>query len=144
VAFDDFRVVRDNLAGGHRTTRGRLVPYCMFTDPPLAHIRLSENEAQRLGIPVQIAKLPMRAVLRSLPISETRGFMKVLVEAEGDRILGFVMIRAEAGEVVAVVETAMLANLPFTGLRDAIIAHPTMAEGLIALFANVPPSEKRG
>jgi pyruvate/2-oxoglutarate dehydrogenase complex dihydrolipoamide dehydrogenase (E3) component len=86
----------------------------------------------------------MRAVLRSLPISETRGFMKVLVEAEGDRILGFVMIGAEAGEVMTVVETAMLANLPFTGLRDAIIAHPTMAEGLIALFANVPPSEKRG
>jgi pyruvate/2-oxoglutarate dehydrogenase complex dihydrolipoamide dehydrogenase (E3) component len=137
VSHDDFRIIRDNLAGDNRTTRDRLVPYCMFTDPPLARVGLSEAEAQRRGIAVRVAKLPIVAVLRSRTISETRGFMKALVEADGDRILGFTMIGAEAGEVVAVVQTAMLAGMPYTGLRDAIIAHPTMAEGLGVLFTNV-------
>jgi len=137
VSHDDFRIIRDNLAGGDRTTRDRLVPYCMFTDPPLARVGLSEAEAQRRGIAVRVAKLPIVAVLRSRTISETRGFMKALVEADGDRILGFTMIGAEAGEVMAVVQTAMLAGMPYTGLRDAIIAHPTMAEGLGVLFTNV-------
>jgi pyruvate/2-oxoglutarate dehydrogenase complex dihydrolipoamide dehydrogenase (E3) component len=139
VVFDDFRVVRDNLAGGNRTTHDRLVPYCMFTDPPLARVGLSEGEARRQGIAVRVAKLPIPAVLRSRTISETRGFMKGLVEARGDRILGFAMIGAEAGEVAAVVQTAMLAGMPYTGLRDAIITHPTMAEGLVPLFSNIPP-----
>ena len=138
VSFDDFRIIRDNLAGGDRTTRNRLVPYCMFTDPPLARVGLSEREAQRQGIAVRVAKLPIVAVLRSRTISETRGFLKALVEADGNRILGFTMLGAEAGEVMAVVQTAMLASMPYTGLRDAIIAHPTMAEGLGALFLNVP------
>jgi len=138
VSFDDFRIIRDNLAGGDRTTRNRLVPYCMFTDPPLARGGLSEREAQRQGIAVRVAKLPIVAVLRSRTISETRGFLKALVEADGNRILGFTMLGAEAGEVMAVVQTAMLASMPYTGLRDAIIAHPTMAEGLGALFSNIP------
>ncbi len=138
VSFDDFRIIRANLASGDRTRRDRLVPYCMFTDPPLARVGLSEGEAQRQGIAVRVAKLPVVAVLRSRTISETRGFAKALVEAGGDRILGFTMIGAEAGEVMAVVQTAMLAGMPYTGLRDAIIAHPTMAEGLGALFSNVP------
>jgi pyruvate/2-oxoglutarate dehydrogenase complex dihydrolipoamide dehydrogenase (E3) component len=137
VSHDDFRIIRDNLAGGNRTTRDRLVPYCMFTDPPLARVGLSEAEAQRRGIAARVAKLPIDAVLRSRTISETRGFMKALVEADGDRILGFTMFGAEAGEVMAVVQTAMLAGMPYTGLRDAIIAHPTMAEGLGVLFTNV-------
>jgi len=138
VSFDDFRIIRDNLASGDRTTRNRLVPYCMFTDPPLARVGLSEREAQRQGIAVRVAKLPIVAVLRSRTISETRGFLKALVEADGNRILGFTMLGAEAGEVMAVVQTAMLASMPYTGLRDAIIAHPTMAEGLGALFSNIP------
>ena len=138
VSFDDFRIIRDNLAGGDRTTRNRLVPYCMFTDPPLARVGLSEREAQRQGIAVRVAKLPIVAVLRSRTISETRGFLKALVEADGNRILGFTMLGAEAGEVMAVVQTAMLAGMPYTGLRDAIIAHPTMAEGLGALLSNIP------
>src|SRR5215471_4807412 len=138
VVFDDFRVVRDNLAGGNRATRDRLVPYCMFTDPPLARVGLSEGEARHQSVAVRVAKLPIAAVLRSRTISETRGFMKGLVEARGDRILGFAMIGAEAGEVAAVVQTAMLAGMPYTGLRDAIITHPTMAEGLVALFSNIP------
>jgi pyruvate/2-oxoglutarate dehydrogenase complex dihydrolipoamide dehydrogenase (E3) component len=132
-----FRIVRDNLAGGDRTTRNRLVPYCMFTDPPLARVGLSEAEARHQGIAVRVAKLPIAAVLRTRTTSETRAFMKALVAADGDRILGFTMFGAEAGEVTAVVQTAMLAGMPYTGLRDAIIAHPTMAEGLGDLFSNV-------
>jgi pyruvate/2-oxoglutarate dehydrogenase complex dihydrolipoamide dehydrogenase (E3) component len=110
----------------------------MFTDPPLARVGLSEEDARHRGIAFRVAKLPIAAVLRSRTISETRGFMKALVEAHGDRILGFAMLGAEAGEVMAVVQTAMLAGMPYTGLRDAIITHPTMAEGLVALFSNVP------
>jgi len=139
ASFDDFRVIRDNLAGGKRTTRGRLVPYCLFTDPQLARVGLSEDDARREGIAVRVATLPIVAVLRSRTISETRGFMKALVAADGDRILGFAMFGPEAGEVVAVVQTAMLAGMPYTGLRDAIITHPTMAEGLGALFSRIPP-----
>ncbi|MBV8336624.1 MAG: FAD-dependent oxidoreductase, partial [Alphaproteobacteria bacterium] len=139
VSIDDFRIIRDNLAGGNRNTRGRLVPYCMFTEPPLARVGLSEREAQQQGISVRVARLPMSGVRRTATTDETQGFMKVLVETKDDRILGFTMIGAEAGEVMAVVQTAMLAELPYSKLRDAILAHPTMAEGLGDLFANVPP-----
>ena len=139
VSFDDFRVIRDNLAGGKRTTRDRLIPYCMFTDPPLARVGLSEGEAQRQGIEARVAKLPMSAVLRTHTIGEMQGFMKALVAARDDHILGFTMIGPDAGEVMAVVQTAMLGGLPYTDLRDAILAHPTMAEGLGSLFSNVPP-----
>jgi pyruvate/2-oxoglutarate dehydrogenase complex dihydrolipoamide dehydrogenase (E3) component len=138
ASFDDFRIIRDNLAGGHRSTRGRLIPYCMFTDPPLARVGLGEEDARRRGIAFRVAKLPIAAVLRSRTTSETRGFMKVLVEVHGDRILGFTMLGADAGEVMTVVQAAMLTGMPYTGLRDAIIAHPTMAEGLVTLFSKVP------
>jgi len=138
VAGDDFRIIRDNLAGGKRGTRDRLVPYCMFTDPPLAHVGLSERDAQRDGIAVRVAKLPMTAVLRTEATDETQGFMKALVRRDNDLILGFTMIGAEAGEVMAAVQTAMLAKLPYQKLRDAILAHPTMAEGLGSLFENIP------
>jgi pyruvate/2-oxoglutarate dehydrogenase complex dihydrolipoamide dehydrogenase (E3) component len=137
VSHDDFRIIRDNLAGGKRSTHDRLVPYCMFTDPPLAHVGLSEREAQRQDIPARIARLPMSAVLRTEATDETQGFMKALVGSD-DRILGFTMIGAEAGEVMTVVHTAMLADLAYPKLRDAVIAHPTMAEGLGQLFSNVP------
>jgi pyruvate/2-oxoglutarate dehydrogenase complex dihydrolipoamide dehydrogenase (E3) component len=143
VSFDDFRIIRDNLAGGKRSTLDRLVPYCLFTDPPLARIGSSEREAERKGIAVRIAKLPMKAVLRTRTLSETSGFMKALIDANSDRILGFAMIGPEAGEVMAVVQTAMLADLPYPRLRDAILTHPTMAEGLGPLFSNVPPPSKR-
>jgi pyruvate/2-oxoglutarate dehydrogenase complex dihydrolipoamide dehydrogenase (E3) component len=139
ASVDDFRIIRDNLAGGARSTRDRLVPYCMFTDPPLAHIGLSEGEARADGMAVRVAQLPMSAVLRTEATDETQGFMKVLVSADDDRILGFTMIGSEAGEVMAAVQTAMLANLPYPRLRDAVIAHLTVAEGLGPLLANVPP-----
>ena len=138
VSIDDFRIIRDNLAGGNRSTRHRLVPYCMFTDPPLARVGLSESEAQGRGVSVRVARLPMSGVRRTATTDETQGFMKVLVGDGDDLILGFTMIGAEAGEVMAAVQTAMLADLPYPRLRDAILAHPTMAEGLDALFSNVP------
>jgi len=138
VSFDDFRIIRDNLAGGSRSTRDRLIPYCLFTDPPLARVGLSEGEARQRGITVRVANLPMSAVLRTWTMGETAGFMKVLVEATGDRILGFTMIGPEAGEVMAAVQTAILGGLPYMVCRDAILTHPTMAEGLNALFAAIP------
>ena len=142
ASADDFRIIRDNLAGGKRSTRDRLVPYCMFTDPPLAHVGLSEGEARRRGIGARVATLPTGAVLRTEATDEKQGFMKALVGGD-ERILGFTMIGAEAGEVMAVVQTAMLANLPYSTLRDAVLAHPTMSEGLGPLFANVPPPSAR-
>jgi pyruvate/2-oxoglutarate dehydrogenase complex dihydrolipoamide dehydrogenase (E3) component len=140
VSVDDFRIIRDNLAGGKRSTRDRLVPYCLFTDPPLAHVGLSEREAQEQGVAVRVARLPMSAVLRTEATDETQGFMKVLVGGNDDRILGFTMIGSEAGEVLAAVQTAMLADLPYWKLRDAVLVHPTIAEGLGPLFLNVPPN----
>ncbi|HXS22356.1 MAG TPA: FAD-dependent oxidoreductase [Steroidobacteraceae bacterium] len=141
VSFDDFRVIRDNLAGGNRTTKDRLIPYCLFTDPPLARVGLSELEAKQQGITVRVAKLPTSAVLRARTLGEQQGFLKALIAAHDDRILGFTMIGPEAGEVVAAVQTAMLARLPYTVLRDAILAHPTMAEGLSPLLSSVPARE---
>jgi pyruvate/2-oxoglutarate dehydrogenase complex dihydrolipoamide dehydrogenase (E3) component len=139
ISEDDFRIVRDNLAGGKRSTRDRFVPYCMFTDPPLAHVGLSEREAERLGVKTRVARLPMSGVLRAQATGETQGFMKALVAEGDDSILGFTMVGAQAGEVMAVVHTAMMANMPYTRLREADLAHPTFAEGLSFLFANTPP-----
>jgi len=138
IGFDDFRVVRDNLAGIDRVTTGRQVPFCLFTDPELARVGLSESDARHRGLHYRLAKIPMTNVLRALTLSETRGFMKALIEADGDRILGFTAFGAGAGELMAVVQVAMGAGLPYTMLRDSIMTHPTIAEGLIPLFATVP------
>ncbi|MBR0695650.1 NAD(P)/FAD-dependent oxidoreductase [Bradyrhizobium lablabi] len=138
VSVDDFRIVRDNMAGGNRSTDDRLIPHVMFTDPPLARVGLSEGEAQRQGMPFRAATLPMRNVLRTLATDEPEGFMKVLVGAKDDRILGFTMIGSEAGEVMTTVQAAMLAEMPYTKLRDAVIAHLTIAEGLGSLFEGIP------
>jgi len=138
VAFDDFRVVRDNLSGGNRTTRDRLIPFCMFTDPELARVGLNETEAKKRGIAYRLVKMPMAAVLRAVTLGETRGFIKMLIDAESDRILGFTAFGVEASEMMAAVQTAILGRLPYTVLRDAIFTHPTMAEGLVFLLASVP------
>lgn len=138
VAYDDFRVVRDNLNGDSRTTHDRLIPFCMFTDPELARVGLNETEAKRCGIPYRLAKMPMAGVLRAVAIGETRGLIKMLVESETDRILGLTAFGTEASEMMAAVQTAILGGLPYTVLRDAIFAHPTVAEGLVFLLANVP------
>jgi pyruvate/2-oxoglutarate dehydrogenase complex dihydrolipoamide dehydrogenase (E3) component len=139
VSVDDFRIVRDNMAGGSRRTDDRQIPYVMFTDPPLARVGLSEDDARRQGIAYRVARLPMSSVLRTEATDETQGFMKALVSADDDRILGFTMIGSEAGEVMAVVQTAMLGGLSYQRLREAVIVHLTVSEGLGPLFANVPP-----
>src|SRR5690606_20045885 len=136
ASLDDFRVIRDNLGGGDRTTTGRLMPYCMFIDPPLARIGMSEAEARANGTDMRVAKLPMKAVLRTRTTSQAAGFMKALVDLQ-DRIVGFTMIGSEAGEVMAVAQAAMLGGLSYSVLRDAALAHPTTAEGLNALFGKV-------
>jgi pyruvate/2-oxoglutarate dehydrogenase complex dihydrolipoamide dehydrogenase (E3) component len=138
VSEDDFRIVKDNLAGGKRSTRNRLVPYCMFTDPPLARVGLSEGESQRDGVVVRVAKIPISAVLRAQAICEQQGFLKLLVGSD-DRILGFTMIGPEAGEVMAVVQMAMLAGMPYSAMSEAILAHPPMAEG-----TRLPPRRRTG
>jgi len=135
ISFDDFRIIRANLAGGNRVTTGRQVPFCMFTDPEFAHIGLSETDAKAGGISYRLLKIPMAADLRTRTISETRGFMKALIAADSDAILGFTAFGVDAGEILAVVQMAMIGKLPYTAIRDAVITHPTLAEGLTVLFA---------
>jgi pyruvate/2-oxoglutarate dehydrogenase complex dihydrolipoamide dehydrogenase (E3) component len=137
VGEDDCRVVLDNLAGGNRTTRGRLIPYCLFTDPELAHVGLTESEARAKGMPYRISRMPMAMVLRTHTLSQTRGFMKALIGAD-DRLLGFTAFGAEARELMAVAQTAIVGGIPYMVLRDTIWTHPTAAEGLLGLFANPP------
>jgi pyruvate/2-oxoglutarate dehydrogenase complex dihydrolipoamide dehydrogenase (E3) component len=139
ISEDDFRIIRDNLAGGNRSTRGRIVAYCMFTDPPLAHAGLSEREAERERVVARVAKLPMNSVLGAQATEQRQGFMKALISESDDRIVGFTMVGTEAGEVMAAVHTAMLAGLSYSTLANAPFAHPTMAEGLSLLFSSVPP-----
>ena len=136
ISVDDFRVVHANVTGGSRVTRGRQVPYCLFTDPELAHIGLSEAEAKANGISYRLFKVPMDANLRARTLSETRGFMKALVGVDGDRILGFTAFGVGAGEIMAAVQVAMIGGLPYSVLRDAILTHPTLTEGLIPLFSS--------
>jgi pyruvate/2-oxoglutarate dehydrogenase complex dihydrolipoamide dehydrogenase (E3) component len=136
VAFDDYRIVRDNLAGKLHSKSGRLIPSCLFTDPELAHIGLTETAAKAQNIGYRLAKMPAANILRTHTTSETRGFLKVLI-GDDDRILGFTAFCADASEPLAAVQTAMLARAPFTLLRDAIYPHPTFAEGLNGLFAAV-------
>jgi pyruvate/2-oxoglutarate dehydrogenase complex dihydrolipoamide dehydrogenase (E3) component len=138
VATDDFRIVRDNLSGGNRTTQGRLVPFCLFIDPELARVGLSEVEAKKRGIAYRLATIPLAKIRRAVSLMETRGFLKALIGTENDEILGFTALAADAGEMMAVVQAAMLAKQPYALLRDAILAHPTMAEGLNVLFGAVP------
>jgi pyruvate/2-oxoglutarate dehydrogenase complex dihydrolipoamide dehydrogenase (E3) component len=137
ASLDDFRIIRDNLAGGSRSTRGRIIPYCLFTDPQVAHVGLSETEAQARGVEVTVATMPMASVLRARTTGEMRGFMKALIDPNDGRILGFTMVGPEAGEVMAVVQMAILAGFRYTALRDAILAHPTMTEGLNGVFSMV-------
>jgi pyruvate/2-oxoglutarate dehydrogenase complex dihydrolipoamide dehydrogenase (E3) component len=141
ISFDDFRTVRDNLAGANRSTTGRQLPSCTFLDPELAHVGLTETEAKQQGIAYRLTKIPMLAVLRARTLSETRGFLKALI-APDDRILGFTAFGTVAGEFLPAVQLAMANNLPYTAIRDLIITHPTLAEGLVSLFSAVPPLQK--
>jgi len=138
ASFDDYRVLKSQLADGDLTTRDRVIPYAMFIEPELARIGINESDAQRQGIAVRVAKLPMASVPRARTTGDTHGFMKAIVDTQTDRILGFTMLGSNAGEVVASVQMAMLGNLPYTAVRDAILSHPTIAEGLNMLFAKIP------
>ena len=137
AAYNDFRVVHDNLNGGNRTTKDRLVPFCMFTDPELARVGRNESEARRDGVEYRLARMPMADVLRTRTVSEPRGFLKMLIGARSDEILGFTAFGVEASELMAAVQTAMLGRLPYTTLRDAILTHPTVSEGLVFLLGHV-------
>jgi pyruvate/2-oxoglutarate dehydrogenase complex dihydrolipoamide dehydrogenase (E3) component len=138
VSEDDFAIIHENLNGGRRTTQDRLVPSCVFIDPELARVGLNESQARERGVAHRVASVPVASGWRPWTISEKRGFLKTLIDAHSDRILGFTAFGPEAGELMGTVQLAMLAGLPYTTLRDAMFAHPTMTEGLKALFMSVP------
>jgi pyruvate/2-oxoglutarate dehydrogenase complex dihydrolipoamide dehydrogenase (E3) component len=138
ISLDDFRVVHANITGGNRVTTGRQIPYCLFTDPELARVGLDEKEAKARNIAYRLFKVRMEANLRARTLSETRGFLKALIETDSDRILGFTAFGVGAGEIMSAVQMVMIAGLPYTALRDAVLTHPTLVEGLIPLFSSVP------
>jgi pyruvate/2-oxoglutarate dehydrogenase complex dihydrolipoamide dehydrogenase (E3) component len=138
ISYDDFRIIRTNLIeGGNASTRDRLVPYTVFIDPQLGRIGLSEDEALAAGRKVRVAKMPMSDVARALEVDETRGFMKVLVDVETQQILGGAILGIEGGELMSMLEVAMLGKLPWMALRNAVFAHPTLAEAYNNLFAQL-------
>ena len=135
ISYDDFRIIRTNLLeGGNATTTGRLVPYTVYIDPQLGRVGLSEGEARTQGRRVRVAKLPMAHVARALEMDEPRGFMKAVVDADTNLILGCAILGVEGGELMSMLEIAMMGSLPYTTLRDGIFAHPTLAEALNNLF----------
>jgi pyruvate/2-oxoglutarate dehydrogenase complex dihydrolipoamide dehydrogenase (E3) component len=140
AAYNDFLIVHANLNGGNRTTKNRLVPFCMYTDPELVRVGRNESEARRGGIDYHLAKMPMADVLRTRTVSEPRGFMKMLIGKDNDEILGFTGFGVEASELMAAVQTAMVGRMPFTMLGDAIFTHPTISEGLVFLLGQVKSS----
>jgi pyruvate/2-oxoglutarate dehydrogenase complex dihydrolipoamide dehydrogenase (E3) component len=138
VAYDDFRILRTNLLEhGNASTRDRVVPYTIFIDPQLGRIGMSENEARKQGRTIRVAKLPMNAVARALEIGETRGFMKAVVDADTQHILGCALLCAEGGEIMTIIQVAMMGKLPYTALKEGIFSHPTLAEGLNDLFTTL-------
>jgi len=137
MSFEDFRIIRDNLQGGNRSTASRQVPYCLFTEPELARIGLSEQEARAQGIAYRLASLPVASILRTRTTGEPRGLLKALID-DDDRILGFVAVAPHAGEMLPVFQLAMQAKLSFKTLESLVIAHPTYAEGIVGMFAGLP------
>jgi pyruvate/2-oxoglutarate dehydrogenase complex dihydrolipoamide dehydrogenase (E3) component len=134
-AFDDFRVLRTNLLEhGHASIQDRLVPYTIFIDPQLGRVGLSESEARQQGRNIRVARLPMSSVIRAIEMGETRGFMKAVVDADTKQILGCTILGVEGGEIMAIIQVAMMGKLPYTALRDGTFTHPTLAEGLNYLF----------
>ena len=135
ISYDDFRIIRANLIEKkNASTNGRLVPYTVFIDPQLGRVGMTEAEARAQGQNIRVAKLPMTSVARALEVDETRGFMKAVVNADTDQILGAAVLGVEGGEVMAAFEVAMMGKLPYTALRDGIFAHPTLVESLNNLF----------
>ena len=138
ISYDDFRIVRTNvIEKGTATTHGRLVPYTVFTDPQLGRIGLSETEARAQNLPLRVARMPMGAVARAIELDETRGFMKAIVDSRNDQILGAAVLGIEGGEIMAMLQIAMMGKLPYTVLREGVFAHPTLAESLNNLFTHL-------
>jgi pyruvate/2-oxoglutarate dehydrogenase complex dihydrolipoamide dehydrogenase (E3) component len=138
ISYDDYRVLKSNLLGqGGATTEGRQVPYTVFIDPQLGRIGLNEKEAKKAGVDYRVGTMPMSWVARALEIDETRGMMKVLVDPKSGQILGAAILGIEGGEIMAMIQIAMMGKLPYLALRDGIFAHPTLAESLNTLFAQV-------
>lgn len=137
ISYDDYRVLRANLIdGGDATIRDRQVPYTVFIDPQLAHVGLHESEAHQQGLNIRIAKMPFDYIARASEIGEPRGFLKAIVDADTDQILGVTILGYEGGELLAIFQVAMLGGVPYQALRDGIFAHPTLAEGLNNLFTS--------
>jgi pyruvate/2-oxoglutarate dehydrogenase complex dihydrolipoamide dehydrogenase (E3) component len=135
ISYDDFRILRSNLLENKSaSTKDRQVPYCVFMDPQLGRIGITETEARAQNRNIRVAKLPMTSVARALEVDETRGFMKAVVDAASNQILGAAVLGIEGGEIMSVLETAMMGKLPYTVLKDATYAHPTLAESLNNLF----------
>lgn len=138
VSWDDFRIVRDNvLHGANRTTAGRLVPYTLFIDPELGRVGLTEEQARKKGFDVLVAKIPASKVPRANTSGETKGILKAVVDKKTNQILGCSLLCHSAGEVMSVVQMAMLGQVPYTAVRDTVFTHPTMAESLNLLFASM-------
>jgi pyruvate/2-oxoglutarate dehydrogenase complex dihydrolipoamide dehydrogenase (E3) component len=138
VSYDDFRIIRTNLIeGGEATTAGRPIPYTVFIDPQLGRVGLSEQQARAEGRDIRVAKMPMAWVARALETDETLGLMKAVVDAENGQILGAAILGIEGGEIMAVLQMAMMGGVPYTDIRDAVFAHPTLAESLNNLFLNI-------
>jgi len=138
ISYDDFRIIRTNLLEkGNASIHERLVPYTVFIDPHLGRIGLSETDARAQGRNIKVAKMPMNNVARALEMDESRGFMKAVVDADTDQILGAAVLGIEGGEIMAILEVAMIGKVPYTVLRDAVFAHPTLAESLNNLFSTL-------
>lgn len=141
ISYDDFRILRTNLIEkGSASTEGRLVPYTVFTDPQLGRVGLSEMEARAQNKKIRVAKMPMKSVARALEVDETRGFLKAVVDVETNQILGATVLGIEGGEIMSMLEIAMMGRLPFTSLRDGVFAHPNLAESLNNLFTHFDAS----
>jgi pyruvate/2-oxoglutarate dehydrogenase complex dihydrolipoamide dehydrogenase (E3) component len=137
ISYDDYRILKINLIdGGHATTNGRFVPYTVFIDPQLGRVGLTESEAKHQGRSIRVATMPMNSVARALEVDEPRGIMKAIVDADTNHILGCAVLGLEGGELMAMLQIAMMGNLPYTALRDGIFAHPTLAESLNNLFSS--------
>ncbi len=138
ISYDDYRIIRANLIeGGHTSINGRLVPYTVFIDPQLGRVGLTEQQAKQQGRNYRVAKMPMSYVARALEVDEPRGFMKAIVDAESKEILGCAILGIEGGEIMSMLEIAMMGHVPYTTLKDAIFAHPTLAESLNNLFSSL-------
>lgn len=135
IAYDDYRILKTNLLdGGSRTVTGRMVPYTVYMDPQLGRVGMTESEATQSGRKIRVARMPMTSVARALETDETRGVMKAVVDAQTEEILGVAVLGIEGGEIMTILQTAMMGGLPYTKLRDAVFAHPTLAESLNNLF----------